>query len=292
MILKMAVPSQIMRLKKISIVAGLLLAGLTAGAVPVVGPTNGTLVVVGGGLKDTAILKRFIELAGGPAAPIVLIPTANENDQFGADWAYYKSLHDLGATNLIILHTRDRKVADSEAFTRPLQTAGGVWIGGGRQWRLVDSYLHTRTQDELFKLLTRGGVIGGTSAGCSIQASYLVRGAREGNKVVMAPGYEEGFGFLRNVALDQHLLTRHRTNDLVSVVQKHPNLLGIGLDEDTAIVVQGDHFEVLGVSKIAIYDPKRVTPTNETETPYYFLQPGDRFNLQTRQKETALSKNP
>jgi cyanophycinase len=278
-----------MKLGKKSIVAALLLAVLTAGAAPVVGPTNGTLVICGGGLKDNAILKRFIELAGGPSAPIVLIPSANENDQFGPDWTYYKSFHDLGATNLTILHTRDRTVADSENFVRPLQAARGVWIGGGRQWRLVDSYLHTRTQDELFKLLARGGVIGGTSAGCSIQASYLVRGAREGNKIMMAPGYEEGFGFLRNVALDQHLLTRQRTNDLVAVVKKFPNLLGIGLDENTAIVVHGDNFEVLGASKVAIYDPKRTTTANET--PYYFLQTGDRFNLRTRQKEASVAAN-
>ena len=104
------------------------------------------------------------------------------------------------------------------------------------------SYLHTRTQTELFKLLDRGGVIGETSAGCSIQASHLVRGARSGNTVMMAPGYEEGFGFLRNIALDQHLLTRKRTNDLVAVVKRFPNLLGLGLDEDTAIIVRGDHF--------------------------------------------------
>jgi cyanophycinase len=261
-----------------------------AAAASVVGPTNGTLVIVGGGLKDTNVLLKFVALAGGNSAPIVLIPTANESDEFGTNWTYYEQLHDLGATNLTILHTRDHAVADSEKFVRPLQTARGVWIGGGRQWRLVDSYLHTRTQDELFKLLNRGGVIGGTSAGCSIQASYLVRGAREGNKIMMAPGYEEGFGFLRNTALDQHLLTRHRTNDLVAVIKKFPDLLGIGLDENTAIVVHGDNFEVFGASKVAIYDPKR-TPT-ANETPYYFLQAGDWFNLQTRQKEASVSSNP
>jgi cyanophycinase len=162
-----------------------------------------------------------------------------------------------------------------------------VWIGGGRQWRLVESYLHTRTQDELFKLLDRGGVIGGTSAGCSIQASYLVRGAREGNKIMMAPGYEEGFGFLRNVALDQHLLTRKRENDLPAVLQKHPELLGIGLDENTAIVVRGDEFEVIGQSKVAIYDPAKWRGSNGDS--HYFLQAGDRFNLAARRQENYSS---
>jgi cyanophycinase len=271
---------------------GLIFAVTAANASPVVGPTNGTLIIVGGGLKDASILKQFIELAGGPSAPLVLIPTANESNDFGTNWTYYQQLHDLGATNLTILHTRDRKIADSENFIHPLQTARGVWIGGGRQWRLVDSYLHTQTQAELFKLLARGGVIGGTSAGCSIQASYLVRGARAGNKIMMAPGYEEGFGFLRNVALDQHLLTRHRENDLPAVLQKHPELLGIGLDENTAIVVHGDEFEVLGQSKIAIYDPTQWRGTNGES--HYFLQAGDRFNLAARRKEISsgpLSQN-
>jgi cyanophycinase len=124
-----------------------------------------------------------------------------------------------------------------------------------------------------------------------LQHSGFVSGARRAGRQQnqMAPGYEEGFGFLRNVALDQHLLTRQRTNDLVAVVKKFPNLLGIGLDENTAIVVHGDNFEVLGASKVAIYDPKRTTSANET--PYYFLQTGDRFNLRTRQKEASVAAN-
>ncbi len=259
----------------------LTVAGLQAA--PVVGPTNGSLVIVGGGLKDTNIINRFIELAGGPASPIVVIPTANEAEQFGEDLAFLTTLRELGATNLTVLHTRDRKEADTEAFVRPLQNARGVWIGGGRQWRLVDSYLHTRTQTELGRLLQRGGVIGGTSAGCSIQASYLVRGARAGNRIMMAPGYEEGFGLLRHTALDQHLLTRGRTNDLIAVVRRFPDLLGIGIDEDTAIIVRGDHFDVIGASKVAIYDPHR---TNDL-SPYYFLHAGDGFNLQTREQESS-----
>ena len=276
--------------KWIAGLAGVLLALTVVQAAPVVGPTNGALVIVGGRLKDPAILKRFIQLAGGPAAPIVIIPTANENDQVGPEWTYFKDLHDLGATNLTILHTRDREVADSAEFVRPLQQARGVWFGGGRQWRLVDSYLHTRTQDELFKLLARGGVIGGTSAGCSIQASYLVRGARAGNTIMMASGYEEGFGFLRGVALDQHLLTRHRENDLLPVIKRFPELLGIGLDEDTAIVVLGDRFEVLGSSKVAIYDPRYAPVAGEK--PYYFLKAGDRFDLETRRQEAVVATNP
>jgi len=264
--------------------------GVTAwGAEPLLGPTNGSLVICGGGLKDTNILLRFIDLAGGPSAPIVLIPTAKEGGKFDTNWTYFEQLHRLGATNLVILHTRDRAVADSEEFVRPLRAARGVWIGGGRQWRLVDSYLHTRTQSELSKLLERGGVIGGTSAGCSIQASYLVRGAREGNEVMMAPGYEEGFGFLRNTAIDQHLLTRNRRNDMLEVVRKHPELLGIGLDEDTAIIVRGDQFEVVGQSKVAIYDSAQISASNKQS--FYFLQAGDTFDLRTRKRQLPAASS-
>lgn len=262
--------------------------GVTAwSAEPLIGPTNGSLIICGGGLKDTNILLRFIELAGGPSAPIVLIPTAKEGEKFGTNWSYFEQLRQLGATNLSILHTRDRAVADTEEFIRPLQTARGVWMGGGRQWRLVDSYLHTRTQSALLQLLERGGVIGGTSAGSSIQASYLVRGAREGNTVMMAPGYEEGFGFLHDTAIDQHLLTRNRKNDLLEVVRKHPALLGIGLDEDTAIVVRSNRFEVIGKSKVAIYDAAQLSGTNQQ--PFYFLQSGDAFDLRTRKKESPAA---
>ena len=149
-----------------------------------------------------------------------------------------------------------------------------MWFPGGRQWRLVDAYLGTRTQRELEAVLARGGVIGGTSAGATIQGSYLVRGAREGNTIMMAPGYEVGFGYLKNVAVDQHLLARKREKDMLQVVEKHPELLGIGIDEGTAIVVQGDQFEVIGASKVAIY---------ENGKPYFFLSPGDRFDLAIRQ---------
>ena len=240
---------------------------------PSVGPASGTLVVVGGGRLGPEITERFVALAGGKDARVVVIPTAAEdgapvdpNDSF---------LGKAGVHDLAVLHTRDRTVADSDAFVAPLKRATAVWIPGGRQWRLADAYLGTRTEKELHALLARGGVIGGTSAGATIQGSYLVRGAVEGNTIMMSPGHEQGFGFLRGVAIDQHLLKRKREKDMLQVIEKHPQLLGIGIDEGTAIVVRGDEFEVIGASKVAIYD---------NATTYRFLDAGDRFNLKTRQK--------
>ena len=221
----------------------------------VVGPPAGSLVLAGGGKLDPAVYRRFLELAGGPDALIVVIPTASEESRFPAAWSGLSDLRRAGAKNVTLLHTRRRDVADSEAFVEPIRRASGVWITGGRAWRLVDAYLDTRTEAELHRLLARGGVVGGTSAGASIMASYLVRGAVTSNEVVMAPGYERGFGFLRSVAVDQHVLERRRYDDLLSVVATHPELLGIGMDEGTALVVQGDRAEVIGRSQVGFYNP-------------------------------------
>jgi cyanophycinase len=191
-------------------------------------------------------------------------------------------LRDAGAKKITVLHTRDRELAETEEFVRPLRTARGVWFGGGRQWRLADSYLNTRTHAAVRELLDRGGVVGGTSAGATIQGSYLVRGAVEGNEVMMSPGHEEGLGLLKNVAIDQHVIRRKRIADLLPVVEAHPELLGLGIDESTAIVVQGDQFEVIGDSDVVVTDPRRVVP--EGEERWWLLKPGERFDLRTRQK--------
>jgi cyanophycinase len=247
------------------------------------GPAKGSLIIAGGGKLGPAIWSRFQELAGGPDALVVVIPTAAEG-QPNLQQAE-EALRKLGFRNVTALHTRDREVADSEAFVEPLKRAKGVWFPGGRHWRFVDSYLGTRTERELRNVLERGGVIGGTSAGASIQASYLVRGAREGNTIMMAPGYEQGFGYLQDAAVDQHLLTRHREKDMLAVIDRHPNLLGIGIDEGTAIAVHGSTFEVIGASKVAIYDAS-YKPEAGGER-YYFLMPGERFHLEKRTRIAA-----
>jgi len=244
------------------------------------GPERGALVIVGGGRVGPEILTRFFDLAGGRDAPLVVIPTANGADTFPDDWSGLKMFKDFGVTNITLLHTTDRRIADSEEFVRPITTARAVWFPGGRQWRLVDAYLHTRTQREVERVLERGGVVGGSSAGASILASYMVRGARENNDIMMAPGYEEGFGLIKGVAIDQHMLTRNRQDDLEEVVAKHPDVLGIGLDESTAIVVRGQQFEVTGASRVAIHDGRIVKGAQERHgKKYFFMAPGERYDL-------------
>ncbi len=256
---------------------------LTAAAAPVaaqqVGPANGALVLVGGNLQDPAIVERFLELAGGPEAPIVLIPTAGGAASYDQSWPGADAFRSVGATRLTVLHTTDRDTADTEAFVAPLRRAGGVWFGGGRQWRLADAYLHTQVHEALREVLGRGGVIGGSSAGATILGSYLVRGDTRTNTIMMGD-HEEGFGFLRGVGVDQHLLRRNRQFDLIEVIRARPDLLGIGIDEDTAIVVRGDRFEVIGRGYVAIYDHRRRLDSGGL---FYFLAPGDAYDLATRE---------
>ena len=246
---------------------------------PVVGPANGSLVVVGGAMESPEIYERFIDLAGGPDAHIVLVPTAGGAEEYDDFYQGMNAWRDAGARNLTLLHTIDPEVADSEAFVEPLRTAAGVFFFGGRQWRLVDAYGGTRTEEAFREVLERGGVIGGSSAGASIQGSFLVRGDTRTNEVMMGD-HQRGFGYLRNVGIDQHVLRRNRQFDLIEVVEAHPELLGIGIDEDTAIVVQGDRFEVIGRSYVLIYDNQATTGSDGR---FYFLAPGDRFDLGTRE---------
>ena len=132
-------------------------------------------------------------------------------------------------------------MADDPKFSESLLKAGGVWFSGGRQWRFVDAYAGTLTEKRFHEVLARGGAIGGSSAGASIQSEYMPRGHPLGNTVMAAEGYERGFGFLPGCAVDQHFFARKRTADMTGLMKKYPQYLGIGIDEGTAIVVTGSY---------------------------------------------------
>lgn len=278
-----------MRFVKIGILALLL---TSAGFAQDYGPPKGTLIIVGGGnLTGTGIMETFINRAGGPGAKIVVVPTAGGNKNAKGEWIVYKEEEivapwkKLGAENVHMLHTHDPKEADTEEFAKVLRDANAVWFNGGRQWNCVDSYMNTLTYREFHKVLERGGVIGGSSAGATIQGDYLVRGAVAGSEIMMTPEpeHEHGFKFLRNSAIDQHINTRNRWDDLEQVMKKYPTFLGIGLSEGTAIIVNQDKFEVMGKWKVAIHD--NTHPREPWEKPFFVLSAGDVYNMKTRTVE-------
>jgi cyanophycinase len=238
-----------------------------------VGPENGTLIIVGGGKLSDTILMNFIDAAGGNKAPILVIPTAlgltDYTDKEG------DFLRKSGAENVKVWHTYDKLVANKDSFANQIKMAKGIWFTGGRQWRLVDAYEGTASEKAFWAVLENNGVIGGTSAGASIQGEYLIRGDTKNNTILMGD-HEKGFAFLKNVMIDQHVLARNRAFDLPKVLEKLPSYLGIGLDENTAIVVNKDTFRVIGDSYVLMYD-------KSTENPFYLLKKGDQYDLQKRQ---------
>ena len=240
---------------------------------------KGSLVIVGGGGAGPEIWEKFIALAGGDDAVIVVIPTASD-DPVPTVPGEVRALKRYGAKDVRTLHTRSRKEADDPKFSEVLTTATGVWFGGGRQWRFVDAYEGTLTEKRMHEVLSRGGVIGGSSAGASIQSEFMPRGHPLGNTVMAAEGYERGFGFLPGCAVDQHFFARKRLKDMTGLMEQYPQYLGIGIDEATAIVVTGSKAEVIGKSKVGFYD-YRTKPDGDTD--YVEVKTGGAYDLRKRE---------
>lgn len=254
-----------------------------------IGPEKGTLIIVGGGNVGPEIWAKFVEKAGGTNAKIIYVPTAGDDSTILKNNSVtVRKLKELGLNNITVLHTRDPKIANTDKFAAPIRQATGVWFEGGRQWKIADAFLGTLAQKEFNALLNRGGVIGGTSAGATILGSYLFRGDTKGNTILVGD-HAQGLDFIHNVAIDQHILKRNRQFDLPSFIKTHPDLLGIGIDESTAILVHQNQFEVLGVSYVAISDSKQFAadaknPSGESGNngPFYYLKKGEKFDLLNR----------
>lgn len=258
------------------------------------GNENGTLIAIGGGdIGHTNIMNEFRKLAGGDSAKIVVIPTAFVRDNEIDTLLLKRNFKEYGITNFSVLHTNDSTEVNTDDFVKPIKEATGIYFTGGRHWRIADSYLNTKVHKELLKLLDRGGVIAGSSAGATIQGSYLARGDTKNNQIMMGD-HEIGFGFISNIAIDQHVLSRNRQFDMFTILEKKPELLGVGIDESTAIVVKGDILEVIGESYVIIYDKsfwsiehnpfdedtqKELQNKNQL---FYFLKSGDKYNLRDR----------
>ena len=241
---------------------------------------NGTLFIVGGGGMPRGMMSEFVEMAGGDDAQLIYVPcteskTVAENPGIVRQWKA------MGVASAQVIHTKDRNRANSnEAFLKPLEKATGIWFGGGRQWNFVDSYYGTQAHKLMKGVLKRGGVIGGSSAGASVQGSYLARANPVANFDIMAAGYERGLGFLNGVAIDQHFSQRGRQKDMTQLADRYPQLLGIGIDEGTAIKVQGSIAQVVGRGKVFFYDRRQ--PVIPGQDDFLALESGSKFDLVER----------
>ncbi|AYQ32924.1 cyanophycinase [Runella sp. SP2] len=267
------------------------------------GPEKGSLLIIGGGTIPPEIWAKFIELAGGKEKAKLVVVTAAAGDSAALSPSHVELVKkQTGASQVTLLHTKNLKEANSEAFVASLRQATGVFFVGGRQWRIADSYLNTLTHQAFNEVLERGGVIAGTSAGASIQGSFLWRGDTKGPHILVGD-HTQGLGFLKNSAIDQHLLRRNRQFDLVDFIRQSPDLIGLGLDESTAVLVQKDTFEVVGKSYAVIYDYNTIIGKGETHVvenreeytasngPFIFLSNGQKYDLRNRKVLREIRSN-
>jgi cyanophycinase len=238
---------------------------------------RGSLVICGGGALPPAVIDRFCELAGGAEARIVVIPTASAladsltGDQLLARW------RERPAQSVSLLHTRNRSQANDSGFAAPLANATGVWMMGGDQSRLADAYLDTLVEQELERVLGRGGVIGGTSAGAAIMSRHMIAGGKT------RPHLATGFDLLPGAIIDQHFLRRNRQDRLKAAIAMHETCFGLGIDERAAVVVVGESLEVIGESTATIYPPG----PSAGQVPRQ-LYPGATANLSDLRRPTML----
>jgi cyanophycinase len=205
----------------------------------------GSLVIVGGGSIPESIRDKFMALAGGNAAKLVIIPTASSAaDVRAEDEGYLEPWRKYAPSGLRLLHTRSRQQADDPAFVKPITEATAVWFGGGDQVELAKPYRGTAVEREFKALLKRGGVIGGTSAGAAVMSDVMIEGGNPKAQV------GRGFGFIQNAVCDQHFLRRSRVNRLLGVLAERPHLIGLGIDEGTAFILTGEEWSVVGRSYV------------------------------------------
>ena len=265
---------------------------------------NGYIIAVGGG-NDNAALEKISNILDEFTDTIIIVPTACPDkyiDPIGNDYNcskyYVDFFRERGYINVQVLHTRSIDSANSQSFIAPLKKAKAVWFTGGRSPHLADSYLNTSLHKELFSVLARGGIVGGTSGGATILGSFLVRGQLE-NNTIMVGDHIEGFGLIKNTAIDQHILVRNRQFDMFEVLKKNRKITGIGIDENTTIVVHNGILEVIDGSYVAIYDGTywdRYTlvlkKINKRSKQFYFLRPFDLYDLTEKKVLTRLNKKP
>ena len=250
--------------------------------------SKGKLIIIGGGTIPDSLFTFFANYCGGKDQPIVYIPTATEDEEYIQKGEHLLKFSTRGFTQLSTIHTRDKKIADDPKNIELMRQAKGLYFGGGDQDLIAAAYGGTKLYDEFIALLNRGGVIMGTSAGATIMGSLLIGGDAR-NDLTQTYHFKPAFSFLTNMAIDQHVLARNRQFDLIPVIEQYPTLLGVGLDESTAMIVEAGQFKIWGVSYAMIYDPEdwaaQKKQWGRVVKPFKMMSSGEKFNLATRKIE-------
>jgi cyanophycinase len=222
----------------------------------------GHLVLDGGGRSLPEIRQHAIELAGGPNARMLLVPHA-AGDHADPDLAeIIEFWRGQGVKSVDVLDLTDRERAIDQ-----INRADFIWMTGGNQVRLVEELQKAKVVDALRARFQKGAVVGGTSAGAAAASTVMIGGylgrrdTPEGRRPLLLPG----LGLWPEAIVDQHFRQRDRALRLKSAVADHPALVGVGIDESTAIIVSGNRLTVIGKGEVSVLDPRKVTrPSLET----------------------------
>jgi cyanophycinase len=259
---------------------------------------KGHLVIIGGGDKPRYVLQKFLDFAGGETANIVVIPNASSDPKGSAEYNV-NEFKKLGCKNIsYLLFTR--KDVDTVSNVETVRKATGIFFSGGDQVFLTRDLLGTELMNEIRNVYARGGVISGTSAGAAVMSEVMITGNELKNKdttdifKTIETGnvqHLEGFGFITNAIIDQHFIKRKRLNRLFSMVLEHPKLVGVGIDEETSIIVNPDEtFEVLGENQVVILNATQAASIREGKKGILagenirvdILLSGDKYDLKSR----------
>lgn len=258
--------------------------------------TRGKLFVIGGA-QTKEITKKFVELAGGENARIVVVPNASSNKVRSGE-SQKNEFIELGAKAEYIIFSKEN--ADDPSNLEKLNWANAVYFTGGDQSLLTRDLLGTKLLEKIFELHNKGGLVGGSSAGAAVMSEIMITGNELINKdtvqsfITIQKGNIEtarGFGFVKNAIIDQHFIKRKRHNRLISLMCEHPDLIGIAIDEATAIILYPDDtFEVFGENQVMVFDPTesenvRLDKNGNfgiTNIKIHLLIHGDKFDLKTK----------
>lgn len=257
---------------------------------------TGQLIIIGGGEDKSGeckVLREFVRRAGGREARIAVMTVATSLP--GEVGLEYRDLFEkLGAKAVEIVDTERREDASYSRNLEIIKDATGVFFTGGDQSRITEVLKDSEIDDLLHQKFTQGLVIGGTSAGAAMMPDIMiVEGESETNPRLDTVVLEPGMGFLPQVAIDQHFSQRGRLGRFVSALLQQPAVLGFGIDEDTAIAVNGDEIEVIGEGAVTIIDVANISHTNLRESLHdealaicgaklHILPDGYRFSLKQR----------
>ncbi len=236
------------------------------------GPPRGHLVIVGGGATPPEVYARILDMAGGPKAKVVVVPQASRDPEGGQKVA--ARWQEVGAREVVILDPKQPRIA-----LGAIESADLIWVRGGSQTLLMEALADTGLPEAIRARFHDGAIVGGTSAGAAAMSRVMIAGWSGGKADTVR--LSEGLGLWPEVIVDQHFLRRKRFDRLKGVVLSHPDLVGIGIDEATAVVVTGRQFEVIGASEVVVIDARKDAKVEETARQFatQTLRAGMTFDL-------------